>query len=455
MKRQYFSFRVQDSSFKSQTSDFRPQTSAIRLLVAGLLLTVFSLGAQAQWIRVWQGLESTRYAITDAASMPYTVSGSTIIIGGDEYSTAEIDSITIVNPVTITWEGASATVDIPENVEGVTAQVNGGNVVITNANTATEQEFILQGTSSDGSFTYNGEYKTKFHLNGLSLTSTTGAAIDIRCGKRIDLFLIDGTTNTLTDAPNGTQKAAFNCQGHLEIAGGGTLNIAGNTNHGLRTKEYLFLKKSTGIINVTKAVADGIHCGEWFQMNGGAVNISGQGADGLQMETAENSDEAMNGSFIMNGGSINVKMTEPDTKGIRADSTVANMYLNGGYIYVEVGTTATDAKGIACDGNMTISEESETMTVTVDVNGEGYKDDDDEKIRSTGIKCEYTLTIDGGTVTSNANGKYARAVRAGSLIANGGTLSATTNGDKSQGIKLDSASSYINNGGVVTPTPSF
>jgi len=148
-------------------------------------------------------------------------------------------------------------------------------------------------------------------------------------------------------------------------------------------------------------------------------------------------------------------MTEPDTKGIRADSTVANMYLNGGYIYVEVGTTATDAKGIASDGNMTISEDSETMTVTVDVNGEGYKDAEDEKIRSTGIKCEYTLTIDGGTVTSNANGKYARAVRAGSLIANGGTLSATTNGDKSQGIKLDSASSYINNGGIVTPTPTF
>ena len=83
------------------------------------------------------------------------------------------------------------------------------------------------------------------------------------------------------------------------------------------------------------------------------------------------------------------------------------------------------------------------------------KDDDDEKIRSTGIKCEYTLTIDGGTVTSNANGKYARAVRAGSLIANGGTLRATTTGDKSQGIKLDSASSYINNGGIVTPTPTF
>ncbi|MCR5820505.1 MAG: carbohydrate-binding domain-containing protein [Bacteroidaceae bacterium] len=423
-------------------------------LISSILL-LLSQSANAQWIRVWQAGESTRYAVTDITSIPYTLSGSTVTIGDVEYSTAEIDSITMVNPVTITWDGTTATVDIPENVEGVTAEISGGDVVINNTNVSTEQEFILQGSSSSGSLTYNGSYKAKFHLNGVSLTSTTGAALDIQCGKRIDVFLIDGTTNSLTDAANGTHKAAFNCQGHMEIAGGGTLNIAGNTNHAMRSKEYLFLKKSTGTINVTAAVADGIHCGEWFQMNGGSINISGQGADGLQMETAEESDETQNGQFIMNGGSINVKMTVADTKGIRADSTVAEMYLNGGTIYVEVGSTASDAKGIACDGNMTISEDSETMTVTVDVNGEGYKDSAGDKVRSTGIKCEYMMTMNGGTVTSNANGTYARAVRAGSLTANGGTLTGTTNGEKSQGIKLDGASNYVNNGGTVSPTPTF
>ena len=76
-----------------------------------------------------------------------------LTIGSDKYSTSEIDSITIVNPVTITWDGATATVDIPESVEGVTAEVTNGIVVINNTNEWTEQEFILKGSSSAGSLT--------------------------------------------------------------------------------------------------------------------------------------------------------------------------------------------------------------------------------------------------------------------------------------------------------------
>ena len=153
--------------------------------------------AQAQWIRVWSGGESTRHAITDANTIPYTTAGSTLTIDGTSYSTAAIDSITIVNPVIITYSGNTASVDIPETAEGVTAEVNGADVVINNACTNIEHEFLLQGSTTTGSLTYYGEYKTKFHLNGVSITSATGAAIDIQCGKRIDLILEDGTTNSL------------------------------------------------------------------------------------------------------------------------------------------------------------------------------------------------------------------------------------------------------------------
>ena len=220
------------------------------------LLCALCVPAQAQWIRVWQNGESTRYAISDASTIPYSTAGSTLNIDGDTYSTAAIDSITIVNPVTIRWSGATASVDIPESVEGVTATIEGGDVIITNTNEVTEQEFILTGNGTEGSLTYYGTYKCKFHLYDVSLTSNTGAAIDIQCGKRIDLILEDGTVNSLSDYASGTQKAALNCQGHLEVSGSGTLNIAGNCNHALRSKEYLLLKKTTGSINITKAAAD-------------------------------------------------------------------------------------------------------------------------------------------------------------------------------------------------------
>ena len=190
-------------------------------ILCGLLLVAAVSGAQAQWLRVWQAGESTRYALSDAASIPYAAAGSTLTINGDVYSTAEIDSITIVNPVTITWTEAGAAVDIPESVEGVTAQVEGGNVVITNVNTWSEQEFILSGASSAGSFTYNGDFKAKFHLHGLSLTSTSGAAFDIECGKRIDLILKDGTQNVFADAATGEQKAACDCRGRMDGSGSG------------------------------------------------------------------------------------------------------------------------------------------------------------------------------------------------------------------------------------------
>ena len=90
------------------------------LLSMALMATV--LTAQAQWIRVWQAGESTRYAIADVPAIPYSTVGSSLNIGGTNYYTESIDSITVVNPVTITWSGTSASVDIPASVEGVTAK---------------------------------------------------------------------------------------------------------------------------------------------------------------------------------------------------------------------------------------------------------------------------------------------------------------------------------------------
>lgn len=364
--------------------------------------------------------------------------------------TTSVDTDTIVIPVDSTvyikWTDDGATVEVAEALsEQITYEVNGGNVVVTNANTTDEFQFVLSGTSSDGSFTYNGEFKTTFQFDGLELTSATGGAVDIQCGKRIKLNIADGTTNTLADATEGTQKAAFNCQGHLEVSGGGTLNIAGNYRHALRTKEYLQLKSTTGAINITAAAADGIHCGEFFQMGGGAVTISGVSADGIQVETDSGSEEELNGQFLMTGGSINLTMTAQDTKGIRVDadtlnSIVPEMKLLDGTITVNLTATALGSKAIASDGNITIGSATTEPTVKVTVAAGVFTETvngAEEENRATGIKADKTLTIAGGATTVSATGKKSRGVRAATLTATGGTLTVTNTGSKSQGIKLD------------------
>ena len=432
-----------------------------RTFCAFCLLCALCVPANAQWIRVWQNGESVRYAISDAAAIPYSTAGSTLTIGNDTYSTAAIDSITIVNPVTIRWSGQTASVDIPESVEGVTATVTGGDVVITNTNMDTEQEFILTGTGTAGSLTYNGEFKCKFHLAGLDLTSTTGAALDIQCGKRIDLIVEDATTNTLADAAGGTQKAALNCQGHMEISGSGTLNIAGNANHALRSNEYLLLKKSAGAINITKAQADGIHCGEFFQMNGGQITISGTVADGLQVETDASSDEELNGQFIMNDGSIDVTMTAEDTKGIRLDADETNpaiipqMYIIGGTVNVNVTTTSLGSKAIDSDGDITIGSATTSPIVSLTVAAKRYKDSEGETSRATGLKAERDIVIAGGTTTIKASGSKSRGVKAASLTATGGTLTIAATGSDSYAYNSETASSgytYVQNGGTIKIT---
>jgi len=410
---------------------------------------------------VWQGGESTRYAVSDAATIPYSTAGSTLTIGSTAYSTTAIDSITVVYPITITWSGTTASVDIPESVEGVTATITGGDVVITNTNETNEQEFVLSGTSTAGSLTYNGTYKCKFHLDGLDLTSTSGAAIDIQCGKRIDLILEDGTINSLSDYASGTQKAALNCQGHMEVSGGGTLSIAGNCNHALRSKEYLLLKKSTGSITITKAAADGIHCGEFFQMNGGAITVSGMAADGLQVETDATSDEELNGQFIMNDGSISVTMTAEDTKGIRLDadetdtSIVPAMYILGGTVNVNVTSTALGSKAIACDGNMTIGSATTSPDITLTVAAKRYEDSNGETSRATGLKADGDIVVAGGATTITASGKKSRGVKAASLTATGGTLTIAATGSSSYAYNSETASTgytYVENGGTIKIT---
>ena len=313
------------------------------------------------------------------------------------------------NSVTVTYNGNMATVTVDDNVaQYLTVTQSGAHVSIEQSSAvASEITYILTGTSSNGEFYMSGSYKATIELNGLTLTNSTpvysGAAVHIQNSKRINVKVVTGTTNTLTDAASGTQKGCLYVKGHAEFKQYGTLNVVGNVEHGIKAGEYISIKNAT--INVTSAVGDGISCNQYFLMESGTVNISGTSDDGIQCDldgttstgqTTGHEDED-SGNMYISGGNITISCTAAAAKGLKSagdiyisDTPVVNITMTGKGIWDSTDQEAKSASGIDADGNINISG----GTIQLISKGSGGK----------GMKCDNVLTVSGGDITVSVTG---------------------------------------------------
>ena len=250
--------------------------------------------------------------------------------------------------VSVVYDATSATVTVAEDVASyLTVTKSGAHVSITQSSSLPDEvTYTLSGSSSDGSFYMDGELKATVVLNGLTLTSTKGAAINIENGKRIEVVLADGTTNSLTDNSSGTQKGAMMINGHTEFSGGGTLNLTGKTKHAFWGDEYVVFKKSLGTINVLSAVTDGFNVNQYIEMNGGTISIKSVGDEGIQASIEDGSESYDDGSFFMNGGTLTIATT--DGKGIKAEGDIE---INDG----ELSINASGSEGMEAGSLITIN----------------------------------------------------------------------------------------------------
>ncbi|MBP5337721.1 MAG: carbohydrate-binding domain-containing protein [Prevotella sp.] len=307
--------------------------------------------------------------------------------------------------VNIVFNGTTAKVTIPSSVTGVTSSVSGANVTILSTTTADEYTYRVSGSSDNGQLVISGNYKLTLQLAGVTLTNSSGGpAIDVECGKRVAVELVDGTVNTLCDSEQGAQKAALYFSGHPEFKGGGTLNVTGRLKHAICSKEYLELKASTGTINVLGAVSDGIHCGKgkvnnehnYFQMKGGTLNIQNVGGDCID------SDDY--GVVRIEDGTLSLNVTD-DATALKADSTVS---ISGGRLNISV--RGIDSKGVKANYAVDISG-GETDILVIGDGSKGIK----AKGYDTGstVLGGGSLNISGGTLNIEAQG--------GSIIVEGDT----------------------------------
>ena len=408
------------------------------------MVSVWTQAGQTMWIHT--GHVHWAYNTESVGTMPYS-SANLLTVLDKGFTLADVDSVTVDSQtladdnVLVKYNGGSADVFVAGNIANhITAQVTGARVaVMQDADVASEYTYTLQGNSTSGCFYHAGKYKMTLVLNGVNLTNPDSAAINIQNSKRIAVQLADGTSNTLADGAASTKKAAFLVKGHAEFSKGGSLTITGNKKHALACNEYMEVKKTLGNITITSAVADAINVVQYFQMNGGNVNIISCGDDGIQVDAEDTSDGTLDGHVLIQGGTLTINASADATKCIKAEG---NVDITGGTLTLKhTGIASWDSSeskikepiGISSDRNITINGDAAVLNIKMTGNG------------TRGMKCDSTLTATAGTIDINCSGepwaygttdttnvKCAKADYA--FILNGANIKCTTVKDEAEGI---------------------
>ena len=431
-----------------------------RFLLATLIAMAGVLGYAQQTMWIHTGHVHWAYNTESVGTMPYS-SASLLTVLEKGFTLVDVDSVTVANDtfaddnVLVKYNNSVADVYVAGNIANhITAEVTGARVaVMQDADVATEYTYTLQGTSNTGCFYHAGAYKMTLVLNGVNLVNPDSAAINIQNSKRIAVQLADGTTNTLADAASNTKKAAFLVKGHAEFAKGGSLTITGNKKHALACNEYMEVKKTVGTITIVSSVADAINVAQYFQMNGGTINIQSCGDDGIQVDAEDTSIAEEDGHVLIKGGTLTINGSAAGTKCIKAEG---NVDIQGGTLTLKhTGIPAWDADdskikeatGISTDRNLSINGEEAVVNITMTGNG------------ARGMKCDSTMTATAGTIDINCSGgdwaystvdtssvKCAKADYA--FILNGASMKCTTVKDEAVGVH--SEGTVLISGGTLT-----
>lgn len=394
-----------------------------------LAVSAFFLSATlaAQTLHVYRGAVEVAIPAVQVGTV-HGGSTETMTIAGVTYKLAEVDSMTVDNAVVqpatvhVRYDGATARVLISGDVAPyLTASVTGGDVILTaDSLFSTEVAYELSGQGT-GSFTHYGRFKSTVRFNGLNLTSTNGAAVDIQNGKRINVLLVDGTQNVLVDGAGGMQKACFYVDGHAEFSGAGVLTLFGNTHHAYASNEYTELQDDfTGTINVKGAVGDGMHVEQYYMQRGGNVNISGCQGDGLDVSVKKNPLDTLNGQTLIAAGSISIELgAADDVKGLKSDSLIT---ISGGSINI---TGAGDGqKGIRSTNDLIINAGSGAApAIAIRLTGTTYHKGQLDESKTRGIKVNRNFRMEGGVVQVTTTGDKAKpCVVDGTYYYRGGSI---------------------------------
>jgi len=397
----------------------------MKRLIFCIVTTAFMvLGIQAQTLNIKIGNITYAFDAAQVGEMVYSANGTELTVQGKTFSLDEVgmiytdDTAVKENAVNVFYNGNTAKVVVSGDVADqlTTLEVDGADVTIVQSPyLVNEITYTLSGSSTNGSFNMDGDLKATVVLDGLTLTSETGAPVNIENSKRIDIVVNDGTVNSFADFDGGMQKACFFVNGHAEFSGSGTINITGNAKHGYRSDEYTKLKESfTGTINILKAANDGIHVCQYFDMDSGNVVVSNVDGDGIDVEVTGDSNDEANGKLFINGGTVTVTTTADDVKALKSD---ADMTINEGAL--KLTSTGNGSKAISANASLTVNGGHVEALSLGGIFDEGLI----TEAKPNAVKADDIITINGGEFYAVANNKaFNTDITEGGFIINGGKV---------------------------------
>ena len=248
-----------------------------------------------------------------------------------------------------TWEEASAVKIVMDGtsaeIEGEGAKAEDGTVTITSAGT-----YVVSGTMTDGQLVINAGKEDMVHvvLNGVSITCSNSAAIYGVQSEKLILTLAEGTENVLNDgteyvyenAADDEPNAALFSKDDITINGTGSLQVNGNYQDGIRSKDDLMVV--SGTISVT-AADDGLKGKDSVVIRDAKLTVDAK-ADGIK---SNNSTEEDKGYVVLEGGTYQIIS---GNDGIQAETI---LQVTGGTYAITSGGGSANAE--VKTGNMEFS----------------------------------------------------------------------------------------------------
>lgn len=394
-------------------------------LAAALTLTAFAALAVTPY--VWFHNSAGRHHRGVARALVDSITarnGAVSVIlaegaGTSEMTTDEAATLTLADDaaqkITIAFsaDGASEITN-PKAFEGVTVTDDNAGGIVVNSTSTEELEFKLSGTGS--SLKIYAAAPVKLTLDGVTLQSKGGAALNVQGKKELTLVLADGTTNTLADAlpyatPDGEKEnAAVFATGKMNIQGAGTLVASGVSKHAIASSKSMKIRKGA-TVKVTSAASDGIHA-DGIKLDNCTIDVRGTAGDAIDA----GDDELTVGKAV-----VIADVATDDTKGLKADGDII---VNDG-ADITVTMSAAQGKALKTARNFTMNGGS----IGVTASGSVVVTDGDPSY-CTAIKVDTTFTLNAGSIKVVHTGASGKGISVdGKAYFNGGDVNITCSGN--------------------------
>jgi hypothetical protein len=353
---------------------------------------------------------------------------------GDNTLIPNSQAVNYANAVSLSFTDGGVSVNNPFNGKGVKIEQNKSHIVITPTLKDVELNYVLSGVTTDGSVKIYGEYQFGLILNGVGITNPHGAAINIQCGKKVTVTVVNQTNNRLIDGKTyeyksgEDMKATFFSEGQLNMYGNGKLEVRGKNKHAICTDDYF--RMYAGDIWIKEAASDGIHANDDVLIENGTLNIR-SASDGIESEKD---------IVSITGGVIRVITTGEKGHGIKSKrSTLIDS--NG---TIDVNVYGKASKGFNAGEEMIVIKGG----LTINTGGDALYDEKGDPSSAAGIKCDGNMRIGGGTILIRTFGTEAEGLESKmTLTIQGGNIDIEAHDDcisASKHIQIDGGTIYCN-----------